>query len=78
MFSENTRQGCTLKSPMLVLFVITEVKKKEKVWCEIGEITKYRGDVNVINVNGDIIDDIPVIERCSVMDSSRKMRRGCG
>ena len=60
MISESTRQGCgrwSLHNDV----VITEVKKKEKVWCEIGGTTKYREDVNVINVNGDIIDDIPVI-----------------
>ena len=34
--------------------VIPEVKKKMKIRCEIGETTRYRGDVNITNVNGDI------------------------
>ena len=33
-----------------------EVKKKLKGWCEIGGTSGNRGDVNVINVDGDIVD----------------------
>ena len=36
--------------------VITEVKKKVRVWCEIGGTGGYRRDVNVMNVDGDIVD----------------------
>ena len=36
--------------------VITEIEKKGKVWCEIGGTAGYRGDVNVMNVDGDIVD----------------------
>ena len=36
--------------------VITEVKKKVKVRLEIGETTGYRRDVNIVNVDGDIVD----------------------
>ena len=32
--------------------VITEVKKKVKVWCENGRTAGDREDVNVINVYG--------------------------
>ena len=35
---------------------IMEVKKKVKVWSEIGGTAGYRGDVNVMNVDGDIVD----------------------
>ena len=35
--------------------VITEVKKKVKVRCEIGG-TGYRENVNIMNVDGDIVD----------------------
>ena len=35
---------------------ITEVKKKVKVRCEIRGTTGYRGDVNIVNVDGDIVD----------------------
>ena len=34
----------------------TEVKKKVKVVCEIVGKTGYRGDVNIINVDGDIVE----------------------
>ena len=37
--------------------VITEVKKREKVRCEIGVTTGYKGDVNIMNFDGDIFDD---------------------
>ena len=37
--------------------VITEVKKEMKVWCEIGWTAGYTGDVNVVNVEEDIVDD---------------------
>ena len=37
--------------------VIMELRKKVKVWCEIGETAGYRGDVNVMNVDRDIVDD---------------------
>ena len=37
--------------------VIKEVKKKVKLWCEIGETTGNIGDVNVMNIDGDIVDD---------------------
>ena len=36
--------------------VITKVKKKMKVWCEIGGTDGYKGNVNVMNVDGDIVD----------------------
>ena len=36
--------------------VITEVKKKVKVWCGIEGTTRDRGHVNVMNVNRDIVD----------------------
>ena len=36
--------------------VITEVKKRVKVWCEIGGTAGYRGDVNVMKVDGDIFE----------------------
>ena len=36
--------------------VITEVKKMVKVWCEIGWTAVYRGDVNVMIVDGYIVD----------------------
>ena len=36
--------------------VITEVKNMVKVWCEIGGTAGYKGDVNVMNVGGDIVD----------------------
>ena len=36
--------------------VITEVKKRVKVRCEIRGTTGYRGDVNVMNVDGDIVE----------------------
>ena len=35
---------------------IIEVKKKMKVRCEIEGITEYRGDVNIVNVDGNIVD----------------------
>ena len=35
--------------------VIMEVKKKVKVWCEIGGTTGYRGDENIVNDDGDIV-----------------------
>ena len=35
--------------------VITEVKKKVKVWCEIVGTAGYSGDVNVMNEDGDIV-----------------------
>ena len=37
--------------------VIMEVKKMVKVSCEIRGKTGYRGDVNIVNVDGDIVDD---------------------
>ena len=37
-------------------FVITEVKKKFRDWCEIGGRVGYRGDVNLKNVYCDIVD----------------------
>ena len=37
--------------------VITEIKKKVKVWCEIGGTAGDRGNVNVIHFNRDIVDD---------------------
>ena len=59
MLSESTRQG-TLRQMMLSLsnndFVITEVKKKFKVWYEIGGIAGYKGDVNFMNLDADIVD----------------------
>ena len=39
------------------LVVITEVEKKMKAWREIGRTGGDRGDVNVIDVDGDIGDD---------------------
>ena len=36
--------------------VITEVRKEVKVWCEIGETAGNREDVNVMHVDGDIVD----------------------
>ena len=36
--------------------VIMEVKKKVKVRCEIEGTTGYRGDVNIVNVDGYIVD----------------------
>ena len=36
--------------------VIMEAKKKVKVRCEIGETTEYRGDINFVYVDGDIVD----------------------
>ena len=36
--------------------VITEVEKEVKVWCEIGRTAGYRGDVNIVNVDGDIVN----------------------
>ena len=49
--------------------IIMKVKDKVKVWCEIRGITEYRGDVNIMNVAGDIVDG-----GCDgeVMESSRK------
>ena len=38
--------------------VITEVKKRVKVRCEIRGTTGYRGDVNIMNVDGDIVDGV--------------------
>ena len=35
--------------------VITEVKKKVKVRCEIGGTAGYRVDVIIVNVDGDIV-----------------------
>ena len=35
--------------------VITEVKRKLKVWCEIGRTAGYKRDVHFINVDGDIV-----------------------
>ena len=38
--------------------VITEVKKRVEVrWCEIGGTTAYKGNANIINIDGDIVDD---------------------
>ena len=36
--------------------VITERIKKVKVRCGIGRTTGYKGDVNIMNVDGDIVD----------------------
>ena len=36
--------------------IIMEVKKKVKVKSEIGGSTGYRGDANIVNVNGDIVE----------------------
>ena len=36
--------------------IILEVEKKVKVWCEIGGTVGYRGNVNIMNVYGDIVD----------------------
>ena len=36
--------------------VIRKVINKMKVWYEIGGTAGYRGDVNVINFKGDIVD----------------------
>ena len=36
--------------------VITEVQKKVKVRLEIRETTGCRRDVNIVNVDGDIVD----------------------
>ena len=33
--------------------VITEVEQKVKVWCEIGDTARDKGDVNVMNVDRD-------------------------
>ena len=37
-------------------FVITEVKKKVKIWYETGGTTGYKGDVNIVIADGDIVD----------------------
>ena len=36
--------------------IIMEVEKRVKVRCEIRWTTGYRGDVNIVNVDGDIVD----------------------
>ena len=36
--------------------VITEVKKKVKVWCEIGGTAGHSGDVDVMNVDGHTVE----------------------
>ena len=36
--------------------VITEVKKKVKVWCEFRVTAGDKRDVNAMNVDGDIVD----------------------
>ena len=36
--------------------VITEVKMKVKVRCEIRGTAGYRGDVNIVNLDGDIVN----------------------
>ena len=36
--------------------VITEVKNKVKVRCEIGGTNGYRGNINIMNIDGDIVD----------------------
>ena len=36
--------------------IIMEVEKRVKVWCEIRGAAGYGGDVNIMNVDGDIAD----------------------
>ena len=36
--------------------IITEVKKMGKVWCETGGTAGYRGDVNIMKVDEDIVN----------------------
>ena len=36
--------------------IIMEVEKRVKVWCEIRGTAGYGGDVNIMNVDGDIVD----------------------
>ena len=37
--------------------VLTEVKKRVEFRCEIGGTTGYRGDIIIMNADGDIVDD---------------------
>ena len=70
---------CSVKIPDMAMVVevshddvvITAVKKKLKVRCEIRWKTGYMEDENIMNVNRDIIM-VAVIERCSVMASEGK------
>ena len=39
-----------------VSLVVMEIKNGEEVACEIGRTTGYRGDINIMNVDRDIID----------------------
>ena len=56
MLFESTKQGMGVEVSHDDA-VITEVKKKVKVWCEIGGTAAHKGDVNVMNVDGDLVDD---------------------
>ena len=37
-------------------FVIMDIRKRVKLWCEIGGTAENRWDVNVMNVEGDIVE----------------------
>ena len=40
----------------MMMLLSRKIKMKVKVWCEIGGTAGDRGEVNVKNLNGDIID----------------------